>query len=309
MKKLYTINTNEAEVFMEVIYNPFLVSFKAENPDIDVKNIIDDSLLNDTRLYGGMTTAIANRMLSYAKAAEYSGADGVLVTCTSVNKATKMIRPLLSIPILNIEEPVAEMAVSAGTRIGVLATIPTSPKAIIEVIQEKAAAAGKNVTIVTRVADGAFDVLKSGDRERHDEAVVVHGVVVEIAVVVVEGLAVVRGEYDDGIVRDAQIFELVEDDADGRVHVCDRAVILCADVFGVGAFRREPRAEIVAERQEIVYGIEGVVVGIVFVAGVEHSFKRFRREIGRVRVHVAQEEHEGLIFRGQSLQLRNGDAV
>ncbi len=171
MKKLYTINTNEAEVFMEVIYNPFLVSFKAENPDIDVKNIIDDSLLNDTRLYGGMTTAIANRMLSYAKAAEYSGADGVLVTCTSVNKATKMIRPLLSIPILNIEEPVAEMAVSAGTRIGVLATIPTSPKAIIEVIQEKAAAAGKNVTIVTRVADGAFDVLKSGDRERHDEMV------------------------------------------------------------------------------------------------------------------------------------------
>lgn len=171
MKKLYTINTNEAEVFMEVIYNPFLVSFKAENPDIDVKNIIDDSLLNDTRLYGGMTTAIANRMLSYAKAAEYSGADGVLVTCTSVNNATKMIRPLLSIPILNIEEPVAEMAVSAGTRIGVLATIPTSPKAIIEVIQEKAAAAGKNVTIVTRVADGAFDVLKSGDRERHDEMV------------------------------------------------------------------------------------------------------------------------------------------
>lgn len=171
MKKLYTINTNEAEVFLDVIYNPFLAPFKADNPDIDVKNIIDDSLLNDTRLYGGMTSVIANRMFHYAKAAEGSGAAGVLVTCTSVNKATKMIRPLLSIPILNIEEPVAEMAVSSGPRIGVLATLPTSPKAIIDVINEKAAEAGKEVSIVTKVADGAFDVLRAGDRARHDELV------------------------------------------------------------------------------------------------------------------------------------------
>ena len=171
MKKLYTINTNEAEVFLDVIYNPFLAPFKEENPDIEVKNIIDDSLLNDTRLYNGMTTPIANRMLNYAKAAEGSGADGVLVTCTSVNKATEIIRPLLSIPILNIEEPVAEMAVACGTRIGVLATVPTSPSAIIEVIEKKAAAAGKGINIVTRVADGAFDVLKSGNRAMHDEMV------------------------------------------------------------------------------------------------------------------------------------------
>ena len=89
MKKLYTINTNEAPVFLDVIYNPFLAKFKEENPDIEVINIIDDSLLNDTRKYDGMTPVIATRMLNYARAAEASGADGVLVTCTSVNQATK----------------------------------------------------------------------------------------------------------------------------------------------------------------------------------------------------------------------------
>ncbi len=171
MKKLYTINTNEAEVFLDVIYNPFVKGFKENNPDIRVFNIIDDSLLNDTREYKGMTVAIANRMLNYAKAAEGSGADGVLVTCTSVNKATKMIRPLLHIPILNIEEPVAEMALESGKRIGVLATVPTSPKAISDVIREKAAEAGKDVEIVERVADGAFDVLRAGNRAKHDEMV------------------------------------------------------------------------------------------------------------------------------------------
>ena len=170
-KLLYTINTNEADVFLNVIYNPFLAPFKEANPDIDVKNIIDDSLLNDTRLYNGMTPAIATRMLHYAQGAQNSGADGVLVTCTSVNKATKYIRPLLNIPILNIEEPTAELAVKNGPKIGVLATLPTSPKAIIEVIEEKAAEQGAEIEIVTRVADGAFDVLKTGDRAKHDEMV------------------------------------------------------------------------------------------------------------------------------------------
>ena len=170
-KHIYTINTNEAEVFLDVIYNPFIKPFKQDNPEIKINNIVDDSLLNDTRDYGGMTTVIANRVFNYAKAAEVSGADGVLVTCTSVNKATKMIRPLLTIPILNIEEPVAEMAVRDGKRIGVLATLTTSPKAISDVIREKACEAGKDIEIVERVADGAFDALRAGDRKKHDEMV------------------------------------------------------------------------------------------------------------------------------------------
>lgn len=170
-KHIYTINTNEAEVFLSAIYNPFLKPFKEANPDIKVNNIVDDSLLNDTRDYGGMTVAIANRVFNYAKAAELSGADGVLVTCTSVNKATKMIRPLLNIPILNIEEPVAEMAVANGRKIGVLATLSTSPGAISDVIREKAAEQGKEIEIIEKVADGAFDALRDGNRALHDEMV------------------------------------------------------------------------------------------------------------------------------------------
>lgn len=167
-KTLYTINT--VNNFMEIIYNPFVAPFGKENPEIQIYNIMDDSLLSDTRKYDGMTPAIASRMLNYAKAAEASGADGILVTCTSVNQATKMIRPLLSIPILNIEEPVAEMA-AAGKRIGILATLPTSPGAIARVIQEKADDAGKEIEIVSKVAEGAFDVLCAGDRAKHDEMV------------------------------------------------------------------------------------------------------------------------------------------
>ena len=168
-KLLYTINT--VNNFMDIIFNPFGKPFAEANPDIEVYNIMDDSLLVDTRKYSGMTPTIASRMLNYAKAAEASGADGVICTCTSVNHATKMIRPLLNIPMINIEEPVAEMAAKSGKRIGVMGTIPTSPGAISWEIEEKAAEMGKEIEIVPVVVDGAFDVLCAGDRDKHDAMV------------------------------------------------------------------------------------------------------------------------------------------
>ena len=169
MKTLYTINT--VNNFMGMIYEPFGKVFEEKNPDVKIYNIMDDSLLVDTRTYNGMTPTIASRMLNYAKAAEASGADGVLVTCTSVNEATKFIRPLMNIPILNIEEPVAEMAVKNGKKIGILGTIPTSPAALGRVVQEKAAELGKETELVPAVAEGAFDVLCAGDVKKHDEMV------------------------------------------------------------------------------------------------------------------------------------------
>jgi len=169
MKTLYTINT--VNNFMGMIYEPFGKVFEEKNPDVKIYNIMDDSLLVDTRTYNGMTPTIASRMLNYAKAAEASGADGVLVTCTSVNEATKFIRPLMNIPILNIEEPVAEMAVKNGKKIGILGTIPTSPAALGRVVQEKAAELVKEIELVPAVAEGAFDVLCAGDVKKHDEMV------------------------------------------------------------------------------------------------------------------------------------------
>ncbi len=169
MRKLYTINT--VNNFMEIIYTPFAKPFEEKNPDLKIYNIMDDSLLADTRTYNGMTPTIASRMLNYAKAAENSGAEGIIVTCTSVNEATKLIKPLLNIPMINIEEPVAEMAVQNGKKIGILATLPTSPAAIGRVIQEKADEMGKTIEIIPRVAEGAFDVLCAGDRAKHDEMV------------------------------------------------------------------------------------------------------------------------------------------
>lgn len=169
MKKLFLIHT--INKFMDIIYNPFALPFLKENPDIEIKNICDDSLLSDTIAAGQVTNEVAMRILNYTNSAAIAGADAVMVTCTSVNEAAKYARRFASIPVFNIDEPVAKEAVSKGKKIGVLATLPTSPKATIRLLQEEAQLLSKNIETIPVVVEGAFDILVAGDRKKHDEMV------------------------------------------------------------------------------------------------------------------------------------------
>lgn len=163
---IYTINN-----FKDIIYNPFAKPFLDENPDVEIINIVDDSLLKETLASGQITNDVCRRILSYALCAENAGADVVMVTCTSVNEAAKYARKFTRIPVFNIDEPVAKAAIRAGSRIGVLATLPTSPKATIRLLNEEAELQGKKIETITSVVEGAFDILCSGDRKKHDELV------------------------------------------------------------------------------------------------------------------------------------------
>ena len=87
--KLFTINT--INNFMDLIYNPFAKPFLEENPDITITNIMDDSLLKDTLNAGEVTKATYMKIYNYAQAAIVDGADGIVVTCTSINEATSKL--------------------------------------------------------------------------------------------------------------------------------------------------------------------------------------------------------------------------
>lgn len=168
-KKLYLIHT--INQFMDMIYTPFAKPFLEENEDFEIYNIADDSLLPQTLEAGELTESVAKRIMHYALAAESNGADGIMVTCTSVNEAAAHARKFINVPMINIDEPVAKKCVDAGTKIGILATLPTSPIATLRLIREEAARQGKEIEPIIKVVDGAFDILCSGDRPKHDDLV------------------------------------------------------------------------------------------------------------------------------------------
>ncbi len=170
MKKLFLIHTINS--FMDIIYNPHFKPFLEKNPDVSINNIMDDSLLSEARENAGVTNDLCARIMNYVNAAERGGADVIMVTCTSVNEAAKYARRFSKVPVFNIDEPTVREALSIGSRIGVLGTLPTSPKAIIRLVDDYAAEMGKKVTTVAKVAEGAYDTLVAGDRAKHDEQVV-----------------------------------------------------------------------------------------------------------------------------------------
>lgn len=197
-KKLYLIHT--INQFMDMIYTPFAKPFLEANEDeIEIFNICDDSLLKETLAAGHLTESVAKRIMYYSLAAESNGADCVMVTCTSVNEAAKYARKFVNIPMFNIDEPVAKLTVEAGTRIGILATLPTSPIATLRLLNEEALIQNKIIEPVIKVVEGAFDILCAGDRAKHDLLVreALKELAKEVDVITFAQISMSQVEYED----------------------------------------------------------------------------------------------------------------
>lgn len=137
-------------------------------PHIDVFSIVDESLLQDTIRNGALSKKTVRRLVSYLELAQDAGADLVMVTCSSIGPAADIGRSMVDIPVLRVDEPMAEKALTAGSRIGVAATLRTTLTPTVALIERKAAEKGKTVTVVSRICEGAFESLMAGDTERHD---------------------------------------------------------------------------------------------------------------------------------------------
>jgi len=177
MKRFVCINTSTN--FKETIYNPFLQPFVKDNPGIKLNTITDDSLMFETRDNNGITVGVINRMYQYARCAVDMNADCIMCTCTSVSKATSHLKKMIPVPFFNIEEPTAKAAVDSGTKIGVLATLTSSPGIIIDAMQQYADSCNKKVEFITSIAEGAYEILSSGNRAEHDK--IVNKALVELA--------------------------------------------------------------------------------------------------------------------------------
>ena len=140
-------------------------------PQVKVFNIVDDSLIKNVISCGELTPTNARRVVNYVGSAEVAGADFILVTCSSIGAAVEAAAGLTSVPVLRVDQPMADKAVQTGKRIGVIATLPTTLAPTSDLVKRRAAAAGKEIELKARLCEGAFDALMSGDAARHDAMV------------------------------------------------------------------------------------------------------------------------------------------
>ncbi|RZK51797.1 MAG: Asp/Glu/hydantoin racemase [Hymenobacter sp.] len=140
-------------------------------PGVQVFNIVDDSLVKTITREGELTPAVARRVVGYVSSAESGGADYVLVTCSSIGAAVEAAAGLSGVPVLRVDQPMADQAVRTGRRIGVIATLPTTLGPTSDLVRRRAALAGQAIELISVLCEGAFDALMSGDAARHDALV------------------------------------------------------------------------------------------------------------------------------------------
>jgi len=144
---------------------------KRSLPKIEIFNIVDDSLIKDVITKDKLTPHTAQRVVNYVGSAEAAGADYILVTCSSIGTAVETAASLVNVPVLRVDQPMADMAVKTGTKIGVIATLPTTLEPTSDLVRRRAAAIDKDIELTSRLCEGAFDALMGGNPEKHDAMV------------------------------------------------------------------------------------------------------------------------------------------
>jgi len=144
---------------------------KEKLPGVETFNIADDSLVKGIMAAGSLTPTISRRVASYIESAELAGADYIMVTCSSIGPAVEAAAKQRGVPVLRVDQPMADQAVQIGKRIGVIATLATTLEPTADLISRRAQFAGKEIEVTSRLCEGAFDALMSGDGAKHDAIV------------------------------------------------------------------------------------------------------------------------------------------
>jgi Asp/Glu/hydantoin racemase len=171
---------------------PMVGAFAEWFPEAELVHITDDSLLPEVRAHG-VTPAVRRRLALYAMAAEATGAQALLNCCSSISESAPLLRQVVGVPVVQVDEPMAEAAVQAGKRIGVFATLESTLVPSTQLVERVARSLERTTEVRSYFCRGAFERLQAGDAEGHDallaEAVRRAGGEIDVAVLAQASMA------------------------------------------------------------------------------------------------------------------------
>ena len=139
-------------------------------PEVEMVNIIDDSLLKEVLSNGSPTPTVVRRICNYAQELEQLGCDAILNQCSSVGEVSEIAQKLISIPYVRVDAPMAKEALEKGRTVGVVATAHSTLGPSARLLENMAKETGKDTVVNRCFAEGAYDaLLKEGDKPKHDK--------------------------------------------------------------------------------------------------------------------------------------------
>jgi len=140
-------------------------------PEVTVVHHVDDTIQNSNFVCAPGTIPKENyfKFASYAYYLEKAGVDLILLACSTFNRAVEHARPMINVPMLQIDRPMMDLAVINGKKIGLLATLPSTVPSSERLLKLAAHEAGKKIEITTVLCSTAFDEIKKGNVSKHND--------------------------------------------------------------------------------------------------------------------------------------------
>lgn len=163
-------------------------------PDAAFIHVMDEGILRKLASEGQITPAIVEWLGDMVESAAKAGADLAVVSCSSLSPGVNQVRERVSIPVLKIDEPMVEHAVSEADRIGLVMTNPTTEAPSKLLCEEVSGRLGRTVELLPRLCPEAFAKLNRGDIQGHDDEVVrtVEALLAETDVVMLAQISIAR---------------------------------------------------------------------------------------------------------------------
>lgn len=139
------------------------------DPTIRVNWLGDDSLIEDLLANEGPTPSTIKRLCNYAQMAEEMGACMIINQCSTVSEVADIYAKMIKIPVLKVDQAMAEKAVQMGQSIALVTTNTTTVGPSYRLLESAAKAAGRDVTITTHMLAHAMEALFAGDVRKHND--------------------------------------------------------------------------------------------------------------------------------------------
>lgn len=191
VKRLALIHT------VSSLIDPFRDLCREILPEVEIFNIIDESLLKNVIEVGELAPQVYKRVANYVVSAQEAGADAVLITCSSISPCADVAQKLVDIPVMKIDEAMADKAVEIGKGIGVIATLSTTLEPTTDLVKSRGALKNKEVFVKSILCEGAFEAITAGDAATHDR-------------IVKEGLRKLMAEVDVVVLAQASMARVLE---------------------------------------------------------------------------------------------------
>jgi len=154
------------------VIEPFTRQLREAVPaDTLIHTLYDDFLVTDPMDTGAFSDTNMERLRHDLCACALTGADVIVVSCSTITPGVRRLRGEFSVPIVAVDDAMMRQAVTMGRKIGLIATANSTREPSSQALLAAADEAGKSVDLEVRCDQSAIRALNAGDAAEHDRLV------------------------------------------------------------------------------------------------------------------------------------------